>query len=902
MVTSGLTALVVGRWRELALVGGSLAGLITLVSMVGWRSSDPTLLRPGTGTVENPCGPVGANLADLAYWCFGWGAWVLVPLVAVAILRILGRSVLGVVQWVAAGVLFGALMCMLDVAFRPGEPFAPGGLLGSLTMSLVESFLGTWGSVLAVFGVALGAVTVLGRIQWTVILGHVLEWLEGQWPTVRGWTDRGVDGAMAGLRWSARKLLELTGIGLGHGKSLAKRQARGAGATVRRMLSSLLRHDPEDDDTFASSWDSEIDVDAGYDSLPPVLLDENTAVGCPVALAEAEWEPTQASTAAVPSEAERVLGMFPEFQRRSEPMTGPIESEPQPHRAVSTAIPEHTFGGGEGSRIPETAEVPRPVRNEVAKPTPAPALAPAPSLATGRDIGPVVHENEFLEARVDDNGGALVRQASRKAYQLPKLSLLDIVPEQRASFDAEELRQMAVKLEEKLLSFKIDGQVTGVRPGPVVTIFEFLPAPGIKVSRIASLGDDLAMALRAVRVRIVAPIPGRGVVGIEIPSARRLTIFLREVLASEEFRECEAALPVVIGKDVEGRPVVADLAKMPHLLIGGTTGSGKSVGVNGMLMSLLYTKTPSELRMLLIDPKMLEFELYSGIPHLLHPVITQPKLAAQALAWACREMDERYAMLARWGTRNIVSYNAKVERESQDWTPRKAEKYGDPNAENPNALPEKLPYIVIVIDELADLMMVASKEIEESICRIAQKARACGIHLIVATQRPSVDVVTGLIKANLPTRIAFQLRSRHDSRTVLDEIGAENLLGRGDLLYMPPGLGNLQRVHGAFVSDDEVERVASHSSSQGSPVFIDTLEESAALDADFDEDRDELFEDAREIVVRAGKASTSMIQRHLKIGYNRAARIIDSLEAAGVIGPADGARPREILIVAGDLP
>jgi S-DNA-T family DNA segregation ATPase FtsK/SpoIIIE len=403
-------------------------------------------------------------------------------------------------------------------------------------------------------------------------------------------------------------------------------------------------------------------------------------------------------------------------------------------------------------------------------------------------------------------------------------------------------------------------------------------------------------------VRIVAPIPGRGVVGIEIPSQIRQTIFLRSLFAAPVFRENKGALPVVIGKDVEGKPVVADLAKMPHLLVGGTTGSGKSVGVNGMLMSLLFMKTPEELRLILVDPKMLEFDPYRDIPHLLHPIITEPKKAAAALGWACDEMDNRYRMLARWGTRNIAGFNEKVERESKRWTPDTARKYADPEAPCPEDArpPQKMPYIVIVIDELADLMMMSkteAKEAETSIVRIAQKARACGIHLIVATQRPSADVVTGLIKANLPTRMSFQLRTGIDSRTILDTSGAEKLLGRGDMLYLAPGVGTLQRCHGAFVSDDEVNRVNDLLRSQAPPDYlIDISERDTPLAAGGSDDKDALFQDAVNIVMREGKASTSMLQRHMKIGYNRAARIVDDLEAEGIVGPADGARPREILV------
>ncbi|NOY26819.1 MAG: DNA translocase FtsK, partial [Oligoflexia bacterium] len=499
----------------------------------------------------------------------------------------------------------------------------------------------------------------------------------------------------------------------------------------------------------------------------------------------------------------------------------------------------------------------------------------------------------------DDDGADLISDPSLAIFELPHLGLLDTHERDIARFDEIELQHLAQTLEGKLADFGVKGEVVAIRPGPVVTTFEFVPAPGIKLSKISGLSDDIAMALKALRVRIVAPIPGKGVVGIEIPNKTRQIVWLRDMLASDAFRKQKGALPMALGKTVEGKPYIGNLASMPHLLVGGTTGSGKSVGVNGMLLSMLYSRTPDELRLILIDPKMLEFELYRDIPHLLHPVVTEPKLASAALRWACTEMDDRYRTLSRWGVRNIASYNKKVAAEREDWSVEKAWRYApaDWPDDEPPPLPSNMPYIVIVIDELADLMMVAAKDVEESIIRLAQKARAAGVHLIVATQRPSVNVITGLIKANMPSRIAFQVRTKVDGRTILDQNGAENLLGKGDQLFLPPGVSDLERLHGPFCSDEEVRRVTDFLRDQGSPTYEAEItadeEDGPELKAD---DYDELYDVALAYVCRQGKASSSMIQREFKIGYNRAARILEVMEREGVVGPADGARPREILV------
>ena len=497
-------------------------------------------------------------------------------------------------------------------------------------------------------------------------------------------------------------------------------------------------------------------------------------------------------------------------------------------------------------------------------------------------------------------------------YQKPPLALLDHEGEEALPIDRQKLTANARILETKLRDFGVQGEVTEVKPGPVVTMYEFSPAPGVKVNKIAGLADDLAMALSAIAIRIVAPIPGRGVVGIEIPNSDRETVYLKEIMASDAFQRCSGRLPMALGKDIFGHTVVADLAKMPHLLVAGATGSGKSVSINTMILSLLYYAAPQDVRIILIDPKMLELSIYEGVPHLLLPVVTNPKKAALAFNWAVREMERRYRLMADKEVRNIDGYNQRIAEElkkgaaaaRREAAPEDASEAALPVAEVVEDQEElehgHLPRIVVIVDELADLMMVAGREIEESIARLAQMARAAGIHLILATQRPSVDVITGLIKANFPTRISFKVFSRIDSRTILDQMGAESLLGMGDMLYLPPGTGALQRVHGAFVSENEVKRVVDFLARQGKPEYdVSILDAPPAAEGGGDDgdELDEKWDEALALVAETRQASISMLQRRLRVGYNRAARMIEKMEQEGIVGPSDGtSRPREVFI------
>jgi S-DNA-T family DNA segregation ATPase FtsK/SpoIIIE len=486
---------------------------------------------------------------------------------------------------------------------------------------------------------------------------------------------------------------------------------------------------------------------------------------------------------------------------------------------------------------------------------------------------------------------------TRGAYKIPPPALLDMPPAEHSQVDESTLERSARVLEQKLADFGVDGRVVEVQPGPVVTMYKFEPGSGIKVSQIVNLSDDLSMALRAAAVRIQAPVPGEAVVGIEVPNRKRERVYLREILEAEEFSAENSQLTIALGKDIAGRPVAADLARMPHLLIAGATGTGKSVSIHTMIAAILFNATADDVRFILIDPKMLELSVYENIPHMLVPVVVDPSKAAAALLWATQEMETRYMMMREFGVRNIDSYNqaiaagAKPEMKALPMTDE-----GDLNAKPLEH--RKLPKIVIVIDELADLLLSEGKTIERDISRLAAKARAAGIHLILATQRPSVDVITGLIKANLPARISFQVTSRVDSRTILDSIGAERLLGAGDMLFMPPGSAKLRRLHGPFVSEHEIRKLTDFLREQGAPEYRMEILETTAPGEDGgpagDSEHDEMYDEAVRIVMETNQASISMIQRRLRIGYNRAARMVEQMEREGIVMPADGARPREV--------
>jgi S-DNA-T family DNA segregation ATPase FtsK/SpoIIIE len=697
---------------------------------------------------------------------------------------------------------------------------------------------------------------------------------------------------------------------------------------------------------------------------PPTRAEKRPAPGADPAWAASFLAPEPRPVPALAENAE------PPRRGRKTPniVTGPTQSTPPVSAHALAAAQAQDAEPVAPAVVPPLAAT--PVQPAAAPAAPA-AIVPAPPSALAARMPLIVEPKAPPKPTAKRSQDQFEFVGDRKSFSLPPLDVLECDRQERTALDKDAFLITAEKLRAKLADFGIVGEVVEIRPGPVVTMYEFLPGPGIKVSKIAALADDLAMAMEAMRVRIVAPIPGKGVVGIEVPNKDRETVYLKEIAEQDAFNKGASKLTMCVGKDIEGMPYVLDLAKAPHLLIAGTTGSGKSVAVNSMIMSILLKATPEEVRFIMVDPKMLELSVYEGIPHLLLPVVTDPKKAALALRWAVEEMERRYQLLSEAGVRNIGGYNKLVESTATEVkdaaaepAPKKKSKPknvlvldapatgregmgvaaprdddedmreavgSEESAEVPEveAEPEdgedaameaaaaekaekkqrqKLPYIVVIIDELADLMMVASREVETYVARLAQMARASGIHLMVATQRPSTDVVTGVIKANFPTRVSFMLRSKPDSMTILGTVGAEALLGMGDMLIMPPTSAHLQRVHGAFVSEHEIKRAVDHLKAQGKPVYDESIlkprdEEGEGGGGEEDELSDELYDQALATVSEMRAVSISMLQRKMRIGYNRAARMIERMERDGVVGAADGAKPREVLIRGvGDMP
>ncbi len=875
--------------KERAPAGGSrgreIVGILLLSIGLFFGLSLVSLLF-GQGTLM---GPGGRTVALGLYGAFGVGALLVAAAILRGAIKILAAVSLTPLRLDTLGEVGGtlALLALLDLCMhaRVLEGHPPGGALGALFGGLLHGTVGVAGGVLVCVG-ALACAIVLAT-------------------TVR-----------------LRALGEIALLGAARVPGLLRTGATGAASALRVVVPRRSDDDDKSKDRLTRN----------RKTLSPA---QSAHALVPVPEVEKEAKRKRAKRDLEDALAALVDGRSDDASSAASP------SLEEPARGKKKGK------GAEDAAAPDLAEPSQAAKAEAARSDPAdedeappfdvdePEEEPAeeqPKIIESKYLAPVAPKTE---ARVGPDRPA----PDYSRHELPQVALLDYFEPVDATDSQQQMLDTARRLVEALRDLGIDGHVAQINPGPVVTVYEFVPKRGTKVSKVEALSKDVAMALEAVKVRIVAPIPGKNAIGFEVPNRKRQTVFLKEILCDEGFSSAKSNLQMGLGRDIEGRPVSIDLQKMPHLLVAGTTGSGKSVSVNAMLVSLLYKSSPEDLRLILIDPKMLEFSTYEGIPHLLLPVVTDPKKANLVLRWACEEMERRYETLMHAGVRNIESYNRKVAKAveaamsgAQPCTQRQAIKVRatgpdgverevmvEAEAEDQAAAaaslpleqplfglseqtaPQKLPYIVIVIDELADLMMVASKEVESSVMRLAQKARAAGIHLVLATQRPSTNVINGVIKANFPSRIAFQVSSSTDSRVILDQNGAESLLGHGDMLFSDRG-ATLRRVHGALVTEEEVHRVVEHLKKQGKPSY--DLEILRAPDDDgpgggpSDEPADEFYDQAVRHVAETRQVSVSGIQRKFKIGYNRAARIVERMERESVVGPQEGIKPREVLVQA----
>lgn len=850
------------RIFETGLIILTVAALFMVLSLFTYHPSDPGWSQTAWGgKVHNAAGNAGAWLADLMFFVFGVFAY-LIPVLIVA----LGWAIfwkpyrLLEVDYFAVGLriigfiaLFLSMSAMGSMNFTDIHNFSSGGLIGDMLYTAILPIFGQLGTTLVLLCLIAASITLFTGWSWLMLAEKIGEAVTGALNFVYTLPSRIVG-------WFAGK------------------------AGYQRVHSDSQ----DDDDAFSDDDEDDfIPSPAGVDedfmphrSAPKFSFSRKTAV---VAENDDLGDNKDDSAPVVGERRE------PEFNLNTAKETSSSRSEPTFTASWSAleddddwepALPWANDKETQPAVVADAPVMPVPV---VAKPAAAPTPTPL----------------QLAEQ-------ALLEKARKKAAigDLPAFSLLDTPPAKVQSMSKEELDRIARLVESKLADYNVQARVVGVYPGPVITRFELDLAPGMKASKITGLSRDLARSLSAVSVRVVEVIPGKPYVGLELPNRYRQTVHLREVIDSEAFHNAGSPLALVLGQDIAGEPSVVDLAKMPHLLVAGTTGSGKSVGVNAMIISMLYKATPEEVRFIMIDPKMLELSVYEGIPHLLTEVVTDMKDAANALRWCVGEMERRYKLMSVMGVRNLKGYNAKIGAAIDSGNPIK-DPFWRPNDSFEEEAPdlERLPHIVVIVDEFADMMMMVGKKVEELIARIAQKARAAGIHLILATQRPSVDVITGLIKANIPTRISFQVSSKIDSRTILDQQGAEALLGMGDMLYMPAGESTPTRVHGAFVSDNEVHRVVDDWKLRGEPNYIDEIlnGEITAENAlpgeqtSRDEDLDPLFDEAVEFVVDSRRGSTSSVQRRFKIGYNRAARLIEQMEAQGIVSAPGSNGQREVL-------
>jgi DNA segregation ATPase FtsK/SpoIIIE, S-DNA-T family len=829
-----------------------------VAALATWNVDDPSFSYASGGTPTNALGFPGAAFADIAMQFFGLAAVIaLVPVVFWAIFLVRGVPLTPfpkrMIAWFAGSVLAAAVLSCITPPPHWPLPTGLGGVFGDTVLRIPGSLFGGYPS--GFYSVLVGLILVFPAIWFSMYGAGLVDRRQASVPDEEGYDEDYDADEDEEDEDGAERFLALGAV---------THWWYSARAQMRRLSGGLIAtRQPR----------SRRDIDEPYDFNEDEFM-----------RLDGRREPQFGSERRTPS------------IEMDDPDMGDFDEGPAPRapRFVDEIDDDDDEISVDAGPAAEWAPVARPASAMQAEPA-GRVAAPAPRPKAGQRVA------REAQATLIKNGG----------FELPSLHLLNEAKNlaRDPSLSSDALEQNARMLEGVLEDFGVKGEIIQVKPGPVVTLYELEPAPGIKSSRVIGLADDIARSMSAIAAR-VAVVPGRNAIGIELPNQKRETVYLRELLSSRDFETNKAKLAMALGKTIGGEPVVVDIAKMPHLLVAGTTGSGKSVAINTMILSIVYRMAPEKCRLIMIDPKMLELSVYDGIPHLLTPVVTDPKKAVVALKWTVREMEERYKKMSKLGVRNIDGFNQRVEQaiKKGDAITRTVQtgfdrETGEAIYETEEFDLEPMPYIVVIIDEMADLMMVAGKDIEGAVQRLAQMARAAGIHVIMATQRPSVDVITGTIKANFPTRISFQVTSKIDSRTILGEQGAEQLLGMGDMLYMAGG-GRIQRVHGPFVSDGEVEDVVAHLKSQGVPDYLDAITE----DDEDDEDgggpagtsnlagSEDPYDQAVAIVLRDGKASTSYIQRRLGIGYNRAASLIERMEQEGVIGPANHAGKREILV------
>ncbi|MBW4962748.1 DNA translocase FtsK [Sulfitobacter sp. CW3] len=927
------------RGKELLGVGLIVLGLMAAMMIGSYTPDDPNWMVSTDAPAQNWLGRMGASLAAPLFMIVGWGAWAVAAILLAwgarfalhrGADRAMGRLIFAPIA-VALCSIYGATLTP-DAQWLQTHSFGLGGLFGDTVMGAILTILPI-GSIFTIkmMSVLMGpAILALGafvmgftKAELSRIFRFMLVGVIMVYAGLMNLLGRGASGAVVAAqkvqaRQSERR--ERNRVEAEEDAEFAASQAQYATAPtpfaapktglLAKMPALVKRAGPMPEPELVEDWsDVEIDQAPSDDRIKSKIAD---VIKSRVRTANAVHTPTTTPLTRGRGRGPDPLVLDPtprNHMREEPPLTGAARVEPpltvsglsNAQFQHETDIAADTMAYREDEALPlQEAAVDDAMSIPVA----------APRKVVQQPIRKAIQPSKKAQAEAQPG---LTFEDTHPGFELPPLNLLespDVVERLHLSDDA--LEENARMLENVLDDYGVKGEIVAVRPGPVVTMYELEPAPGLKASRVIGLADDIARSMAALSAR-VSTVPGRSVIGIELPNENREKVVLREILAARDFGDSTMRLPLALGKDIGGDPVVANLAKMPHLLIAGTTGSGKSVAINTMILSLLYKLTPEECRMIMIDPKMLELSVYDGIPHLLSPVVTDPKKAVVALKWTVGEMEERYRKMSKMGVRNIEGYNGRVrealakdELFSRTVQTGFDEETGEPIFETDEFKPETLPYIVVIVDEMADLMMVAGKEIEACIQRLAQMARASGIHLIMATQRPSVDVITGTIKANFPTRISFQVTSKIDSRTILGEMGAEQLLGMGDMLYMAGG-SKIVRCHGPFVSDEEVEEIVNHLKAYGEPDYVSGVVEGPSDDQEGSIDavlglggntdgEDALYDTAVAIVIKDRKCSTSYIQRKLAIGYNKAARLVEQMEEQGLVSPANHVGKREILV------